>query len=363
MSNPIASILAAIQTLQNVNIAFIVVATVPTFLRFYVRGFMTRTFGPDDWAMVACWASYIVCAGLAFMLREQLDLIFTTGHIPDHIGMILKVNTSFYILTMTLLKVSLGLFFLNIFTRRRSWQRYVIHAIIWFSVLYGIINIGFSLGTCGPEKLFGATCKLRSAYSQISISWSSINIITDFMLAALTIQAIWTAHLPIPTKITASAVLALGTMGGVASIVRIILISLPNGSPSQGLGAAYWSLIEASIGIAAASFATLRPLFRSCMEGVQSKGSTNKATTNAGSRVPTALRSRHMHTVHDWRDDRIEMGDIEKGVMGPKMNTNILASTTVIVEEEKLGDVVASTTVIEEEKMSDAELETKSLVA
>jgi len=244
---------------------------------------------------------------------------------------------------MTLLKVSLGLFFLKIFTiSKTSVQRYIIHAIIYFSVAYGIVNVGFSLGTCGATTLFGTACELKGVYSKITTSWSCINAITDFILAALTVQAIWTAHLPIPTKVTASAVLALGSMGGVASIVRIVLISRPNSGVSSGLAAAYWSLIEASIGIAAASFATLRPLFRSCIEGVQSKGSTHKQT-NAGSRVPTALRSRHMHTMHDWRDDRIQMDDIEKG---PKVNS-IVASTTVLVEEEK---------------MSDTELETKNLV-
>jgi len=53
----VADILAALQTLENVDIAFLVVATIPTFLRFYVRGVMTRNFGIDDWAMVACWVS------------------------------------------------------------------------------------------------------------------------------------------------------------------------------------------------------------------------------------------------------------------------------------------------------------------
>jgi len=58
MSDSTASILAATATLQHINIAFLVVASIPTFLRLYVRGVLTRTFGVDDWAMVACYVSH-----------------------------------------------------------------------------------------------------------------------------------------------------------------------------------------------------------------------------------------------------------------------------------------------------------------
>jgi len=262
----------------------------------------------------------------------------------------LKANAGFYVLTMTLLKVSLCAFFLKIFTIKTSWQRYVIHAINAFAIAYGIVTFGMTVGTCGAASFFGSSsCSYHTAYTKINESWSIINAITDFILVGLTVQAIWTASLPTPTKITASLVLVLGSMGGVASVIRIILLSTPLSGVSTGLSAAYWSLIEASIGIAAASLATLRPLLRSCMERVQSKGSTNNRsafnTAANGSRVPTALRSKHqMNTVHDWREDRIQMNDIEKGITP---NT-IVASTTIMIEEHQL---------------SDTELETRNLVA
>jgi len=249
---------------------------------------------------------------------------------------------------MTLLKASLGAFFLKIFTIQKSWQRYVIHSIIWFEIAYGIVNFALTVGTCGATSFFGSACSLSEVYVKVNGSWSYINAITDFILAGLTVQAIWNACLPFPTKVTASVVLLLGSLGGVASIVRIVLITGPLSGVSKGLSAGYWSLIEASIGIAAASLATLRPLFRSCMERVHSKGSSNKGsaynTAANGSRVPTALRSRHqLNTAHDWREDRIQMDDIEKGVT----NNTITASTTIMVEEHQL---------------SDTELETRNLV-
>lgn len=107
---------------------------------------------------------------------------------------------------------------------------------------------------------------------------------TDWTFALLPLFVLWRAKLPLAMKISAGGCLALGALGSISSIVRIAYI---NGlAPSANFFAhagsiGLWSLVEPGLGIVAASLATLRPLFKSCMEHVKtSKQGTRTATPN-----------------------------------------------------------------------------------
>jgi len=78
-------------------------------------------------------------------------------------------------------------------------------------------------------------------------------------------MAIKSLQLPQRTKVSACLLLAFGTVGGLASIIRIgiIIPQIPGTSTlGESIDPSIWTVIEPGLGITAASLATLRPLMR-----------------------------------------------------------------------------------------------------
>lgn len=241
-------------------------------------------------------------------------------------------DTGLYIITMIAIKISLGSFFLRIFAAHFP-QRMIIYFVVIFSTVVGLAYLFFSMFSCGLTRGFfpGAKeCKAWAAYAILSLTWSSINAATDMVFSLISIHALWIANMPPRTKFVASAVLVFGTVGGVASIIRIVFIYRAGNGPaalSTGLTSGYWTLIEAGIGITAASIACLRPLLRWSRErlgfGISQTAPTETADTTTMtdgiysskgfSKNLTGLSSAlteegsQFPQVRDWRADRITM--------------------------------------------------------
>lgn len=66
-------------------------------------------------------------------------------------------------------------------------------------------------------------------------------------------------------KLSAAGLCALGTIGGVASVIRLCVLVIPFPTVSvlgEGIHTSIWSLIEPGVGITAAAMASLRPLVK-----------------------------------------------------------------------------------------------------
>lgn len=66
---------------------FAALTTIVITLRCYVRVFMVRSFGADDWAMLFGWAMFQCFAGFAIAgafhgTGQHMDQIVPTWHIP-----------------------------------------------------------------------------------------------------------------------------------------------------------------------------------------------------------------------------------------------------------------------------------------
>lgn len=102
---------------------------------------------------------------------------------------------------------------------------------------------------------------------------TSTNAVTDLIYAILPIFIIRESKLPPIAKISSCLLLALGTVGGIASVVRLKYIKGLQPGPdffNSSVNIAIWSLIEPGLGITAASLATLRPLLKACGEKTRS---------------------------------------------------------------------------------------------
>ncbi|KAK2606287.1 hypothetical protein QQS21_003335 [Conoideocrella luteorostrata] len=110
--------------------------------------------------------------------------------------------------------------------------------------------------------------------------YSVVSMTTDFTFAILPAFVIWNLQLQMRAKI---AVLVLMTMGCIASAAVVVRFAyLPNLKDPDFLWAtidvAIWSTVEMGLAVAAASLATLRPLFKIVRLATQGTKLTNPPT-------------------------------------------------------------------------------------
>ncbi|GAM87677.1 hypothetical protein ANO11243_057040 [Dothideomycetidae sp. 11243] len=232
---------------------FLALTTVAVGLRLFTRGWILKQIALDDYAMIG---AYLV-----------------------------KINTAFYIWTMIMIKVSISAFFFRIFSIHAA-QRAIVWFLVGTSVASGLVYFLMSMVTCGLEASFipSTLCPAWHAYAMVSKVWSWDNAATDLCFSLLSIHALWDANMSRMTKFYATLILCLGTAGGVASIVRIVVLtkaSSGTGSYAQGLRSGDWTQVETGMGIIAVCLATLRPLLRLLKDKVVSNISTHKNTNGS----------------------------------------------------------------------------------
>lgn len=178
---------------------------------------------------------------------------------------------------MIVLKISLGLFFLQLFTINHKWQRVYIHAIVLLSTTIGLVYAGLTLFSCGLKNSqdLKYQCEMETAYTSISSLWSFLNFLTDLSFSALAVMLLWNLSLPRRAKISTCALLVFGTIGGIASLMRIVVQYVHLPAALEDITVGRWSCLEAGIGITTVSLATTRPLYRKMVEVLQGRKSSS----------------------------------------------------------------------------------------
>jgi hypothetical protein len=174
---------------------------------------------------------------------------------------------------MVILKISLGIFYLRIVVSR--WHKVTVYATVGIAAVYSSYYFFAILFSCGLPSHFLAnalkgkcTGTVQSRYA-VNMTAGVINAASDFILAILPIALIKKACIPLPAKISAGLILFLGCIGSTASVVRLVYIdglSYDVKFFEAGVDITIWSIIEVGLCITAASLATLRPLFRCCLD-------------------------------------------------------------------------------------------------
>jgi hypothetical protein len=133
-----------------------------------------------------------------------------------------------YVLTTTLLKISLGLFFLRVLTKK--WQRSLFHVILVVSAVYGILYVFVSIFQCGdPAKLADSLrgskkCLPRAFLLGSGYVYGILNIIADWTFVLIPIVVLLDSEIDRRSKISVSIVMALGAIGSVSSVFRMVYL-------------------------------------------------------------------------------------------------------------------------------------------
>jgi len=206
---------------------------------------------------------------------------------------------------MAILKISLGIFYLRLVVSR--WHKVIVYATVSIAAIYGSYYFFAILFSCGkpPHFLANALRGKCSGTSQsryaVNMAAGVINAASDFILAVLPIALIRKACIPLPAKISASLVLFLGCIGSAASVIRLVYIhglSYDINFFEVGVNITVWSIIEVGLCITAASLATLRPLFRCCVERTRHAITPGHSVSDLHSK----LRHRRRSSVLSFQD-------------------------------------------------------------
>jgi hypothetical protein len=156
-----------------------------------------------------------------------------------------QLSEVFYILTTTMLKISLGLFFLRVLTKK--WQTLLFHVLLGVSAVYGLFYVLTAIFACGnpvkiADTLLGSKSCLPSAFIlSTGYLYGIVNVIADWTFVLVPISVLLDSDLDRRSKISVSIVMGLGAVGSVSSIMRMVylrgLILAPTGlrctSPSH----------------------------------------------------------------------------------------------------------------------------------
>ncbi|PSK53141.1 hypothetical protein B9Z65_3341 [Elsinoe australis] len=262
--------------LVAVSFIFLLTTWTTVGLRMYVRTCLVKAVGADDWFMVVTllfFSAYsIACCILSFDILASVTeyaagQIPTTNTLPNAIVTVYTL----YCATMVAFKFSLGFFFLKIFANSRP-TRILLYASVIVPTLVGILNVAWTAAfPCQVKTLFFAGLPAcidstpRADWLIIGGVWSAFTAITDLLYGVLSFLAIRKLQMSRRDKLSAAGLCALGTIGGVASVIRLCVLVIPFPTVSvlgEGIHTSIWSLIEPGVGITAAAMASLRPLVK-----------------------------------------------------------------------------------------------------
>ncbi|KAF2032100.1 hypothetical protein EK21DRAFT_87481 [Setomelanomma holmii] len=262
-------------------------------LRMYVRGWMIKAVGADDWILVVTW---ILSCGFAAVTIAQTKWGLGLKNLRDmptqniyNFGLIQYMGAPFYITSILGFKLSLMLTYLRFMTKGAA--RYATIGVMIACTAFHLCFLLVQINLCQPvAKQWDPAITDGKCLPAVPFytSVASLTIIFDVAVMLLPFPVLLKSHIQNRKKFALLGLLALGTFITVIQVIRIQTVkSLANYLDSSSL--IMWSTVENNLGIIVASIPTLAPLFKYYAEKTQ-KSSTN--TSAHQSRSLYALKSR-----------------------------------------------------------------------
>jgi len=208
--------------------------------------------------------------------------------------------------------------------------------------VFFIIDVS-GCGIIGNENS-QTTCSFSQTGHAVSVAMSVINAAVDFSYTILAITLLATTTLDFWPKLTAGILLSFGTLGGVASVLRVVVQLVPVPAPIYGILVGRWSTIEAGICITTAGLATCRPLFRSIRDAIM--------TANRSRRHSEDTFKMYAANVSGRSHSRVESGSapltgrkisVAMRSIGGNSEKNIVVCKEVHVDSSRSDSIAIST--------------------
>ncbi|KAJ4207570.1 hypothetical protein NW759_013971 [Fusarium solani] len=331
--------------ISSLAIVFTAVALLVVIMRVYVRGFMVKAFGADDWIIIATW---FASCGFAVVTIIQTKYGLGLKNLKDmpqenyyNFLLLQFIGAPFYISSILGFKLSLLLSYLRFMAAGFWYKATVVVAVactlFHFSFLMAQVNL------CTPvRKQWDASVTGGSCIDGVPMytAMASITMVFDVVVMLVPFPTLMKLQIPNRKKTVLLGLFAMGTFISVIQIVRIQTIkSLSNLIDSGPL--IMWSTVENNLGIIVASVPTLAPLVRYFNE--QSRVGSRSRSRSKGGDSGYALQSNWRKNLSrrsgiqalgsgvDQRD-----GDSSDGVLGSAEDVpGIMRKTDIHVTSSK----------------------------
>ncbi|GAB7340783.1 hypothetical protein MBLNU457_7155t1 [Dothideomycetes sp. NU457] len=284
-----------------VSAVFLAICWLTVTLRFYVRGFIAKSIGWDDWTIVLATLVYTGFAACIFQIGHmELTSNMNTIAAYQELALVLPTAFALYIASTIILKISLSIFFLRILVKK--WQRNLILGATITYVAFASIYWFIDLFHCGnPADYFihqveNKCLNFARVVGPLTYTHSALNAVTDWIYALVPVFVVWQSQMTTRARATVSIILLLGVVGSVCSVVRTAYVDVLGVSLNKILSTApkfaILSIIEVGLGIAAINMATLRPLFKTIF-GSTRGGTSRHAYGPSARRTPAGTVGTH----------------------------------------------------------------------
>ncbi|CAI6336745.1 unnamed protein product [Periconia digitata] len=259
----------------GVAITFLILCWITVSLRCYVRMFMVKAFGADDYVMVATlffFTAYLSCqigGGVHGTGKKRYLMTDESAEQALHFWFFCEI---FYTISTSILKIAVGLFLLRIAVKRfHIW-------IIWtIMAVAGVVGTTYTLVVifqCRPTSYWWdldpthtGTCLSATLVMNFTFVVSALNSFADWTFGLLPILIVKDLQMKRRAKIVVSGVIALAAVASTATIIRLPYTTSLGAYKGEFLyntvDFAIWTTVEVGIGITAGSMATLKPLVKS----------------------------------------------------------------------------------------------------
>ncbi|TLD37179.1 hypothetical protein E2P81_ATG03991 [Venturia nashicola] len=281
-----------VTTAVVIIIVFLSLAWTTVALRIWTRAVVVRCFGWDDGTIIISMVLFTVfCAAIMVCAYVTMgDSFLRISDLSPALNWLMTAEV-FYVLTMLVLKISLGLFLLRIMVKR--WQQQVVYVAMTTSTLMSTGYFFFACFQCGYTHGDAWTFFLRKLSNQcvtpeqiivVSYTHAGITAATDLLFTALPLFMLRGSKVMGRERVIVSLILVLGGAGGIASCIRFKYIpKLATGGLqffAEAQLLAIWSIVEPGLGIMAGCIATLRPLFRTFLRRAMSNAQHEEYVTD-----------------------------------------------------------------------------------
>ncbi|KAH8596903.1 hypothetical protein B0O99DRAFT_508895 [Bisporella sp. PMI_857] len=266
-------------TIAAVGISFTTLALILVSLRMYVRLWMIKATGLDDWVIVFTW--FMSCGFMVVTIVQSkwgLGLQNLADMPTENIfnfGLLQYMGAPFYITSILGFKLSLLCSFYRI-TVDRVYRLSII-AIIAACTAFHLSFLLVQLNLCQPiSKQWDPAVTTGSCLVAVPVytSMASLTILFDVIIMLTPFPMLIKTRLPKRKKLILLGIFSLGIFITIIQIIRILTIkSLANYIDSSQL--IMWSMVENNLGIMVACIPPLSPLIRFFREKSSSRGTSN----------------------------------------------------------------------------------------
>ncbi|KAI8649494.1 CFEM domain-containing protein [Fusarium keratoplasticum] len=246
------------------------IAIFVTMSRLVFKLFFSRSqaLSPDDWAIAATLAISVsgLVIGIKCLTVHGLgrDIWTLTTHEISKFALYFYVMTILYFMAMSFIKLSLSLFYLNIFFDNIS--PYILWGTVAFNALYGIAFLFAAIFQCVPVDYYwvqylggySGTCVDINALGWVN---AATGVAVDIWMIAMPLSQVIHLRLHWKKKVGVVIMFLLGTFVTVVSILRLqsLLHFANSNNPTWDQWfVAFWSIIEVNVGMICTCLPTLR---------------------------------------------------------------------------------------------------------